>query len=60
MRPEAVGILHKSLKANPLPPSELEVGERTLVHPADIMEHKAVTFKRLWAPRPPDVSEITE
>eukprot|EP00959_Pyramimonas_sp_CCMP1952_P215712 4512053-Pyramimonas_sp.AAC.1 len=60
VQPEAVGILHKSLKANPVPPSELEVGDHTLVHTADLMGHKAVTFKKLWAPRPPDAGEIGE
>ena len=37
IQPESIGILHKSLKDAPLPKQELEVGDSTIVHPADIM-----------------------
>eukprot|EP00959_Pyramimonas_sp_CCMP1952_P359527 7528469-Pyramimonas_sp.AAC.1 len=41
VEPEANGILHKSLKKGPLPPTEIVVGQQLVYHPKDIMDAKA-------------------
>eukprot|EP00959_Pyramimonas_sp_CCMP1952_P382421 8013281-Pyramimonas_sp.AAC.1 len=58
--PSANGILHKALKQQPTPPPDLEVEGKVLIHPAQILDQKAVAFRKLWAPRPPDLGEVRE
>eukprot|EP00959_Pyramimonas_sp_CCMP1952_P031891 669005-Pyramimonas_sp.AAC.1 len=56
----ATGILHKSMKNQPLPAVELDIQGSAIYRPIDIMDEKVKKFKKLWAPRPISLTDTRD
>eukprot|EP00959_Pyramimonas_sp_CCMP1952_P429532 8995713-Pyramimonas_sp.AAC.1 len=56
----ATPLVFRSLRERHLAADEVLVGSSILVHPSAILDHKAASWEKLWAPHPVRREEVCE
>ncbi|CAK0814711.1 unnamed protein product [Prorocentrum cordatum] len=57
---EATPLVFRSLKERHVAADELLIGDRAVVHPCEVLDHKASAWERLWAPQAIDMGEVLD